>query len=117
MSQCPYCQTTEQQSKAGFTEAGSQRFHCGPCQRRYTPNPKERGYAPELHKQAVQLYLERMSFRAIARVLGVNHQTVINWINAHIATLPDDPPAPKEVEVIEMDELYTFVEAKKNKSM
>ena len=113
MSQCLYCQSTDHQSKAGCTEAGSQRFHCGPCQKRYTPNPKERGYAPDLREQAVRLYLESMSFRAIARVLGVNHQTIINWINAHIATLPDDPPVPEEAEVIEMDELHTFIQEKK----
>jgi len=28
MSQCPYCQATEKQVKAGLTEAGSQRSRC-----------------------------------------------------------------------------------------
>jgi insertion element IS1 protein InsB len=41
-----------------------------------------------LRTQAVQLYLEGMSFRAIGRRLGVHHQTVINWVNAYARSLP-----------------------------
>jgi transposase-like protein len=29
--------------------------------------------------------LEGMSFRAIARKMGINPQTVVNWINVYIA--------------------------------
>jgi hypothetical protein len=46
----------------------------------------------------------------------VHHQTVINWINAHVSTLPDQPPLPDEVTVVEQDELYTFIGDKKTKS-
>lgn len=109
MKPCPYCQASNQQIKAGRTEAGSQHYQCKHCQRRYTPEPKSSGYGDELRQQAVQWYVDGMNFRRIARHLKVNHQTVINWINAHVATLPD------HVAVVEQDELFTFVGHKKTK--
>lgn len=113
MNTCPHCQNTEQQVKAGRTEANSQRYLCKVCQRRYTPEPKQAGYEGHLRQQAVRLYVDGMNFRRIARHLGVHHQTVINWINAYVATLPDQPPQPDTTTVIEQDELFTFIEAKK----
>ena len=116
MSQCPYCQATEKQVKAGLTEAGSQRFRCNFCQRRYTPDPKAQGYPEAMRQQAVRLYADGMNFRRIARQLGVNHQTVINWINAYAASLPSEPPLPEETPIIELDELHSFIGEKKTRS-
>jgi transposase-like protein len=95
MNQCPYCQATENQIKAGRTKAGSQRFRCKLCQRRYTPEPKERGYPEGMRQQAVRLYADGMNLRRIARQLGVNHQTAANWINAYADRLPGEPPLPE----------------------
>jgi len=58
-----------------------------------------------------------MNLRRIARHLGVVHQTVANWVVAHAATLPDTPPQPETVSVIEQDALYTFIQTKKTKSI
>lgn len=85
---CPYCQSTEHQVRCGCNDSGSQRMLCRVCGRRYTPRPAASLYTPALRTQAVQLYLEGMSFRAIGRRLGVHHQTVINWINAYARSLP-----------------------------
>lgn len=115
MKACPHCQSRDQQVKAGRTEAGSQRYLCKHCQRRYTPEPKQAGYGDDLRRQAVRLYVDGMNFRRIARHLGVNHQTVINWVNAHVVALPDDLPRPDTVTVIEQDELLTFVGDKKTR--
>ena len=114
MSQCPHCQRTEEQVKVGFTQAGSQRYKCKHCQRKYTPQPKAGGYEADLRRQAVKLYLDGNNLRRTARILGISQQSVANWVNAHAASLPDEPPQPGEtVDVIEMDELFTFVEQKK----
>lgn len=115
MKTCPYCQASDHQVKAGRTQAGSQRYLCRNCRRRYTPEPKPVGYSDALRQQAVRCYVDGLNFRRIARHLGVNHQTVINWINAHVASLPDDAPQPDTVTVIEQDELFTFVGDKKTK--
>ena len=104
MNPCPYCQTTTKQRKIGRTKAGSQRYRCLHCGRRYTPEPKMPGYAPQTRQQAVKLYSDGMNFRRIARHLGVSHQSVINWVNAYSAQLPSQPPYPDDVGVVELDE-------------
>jgi transposase-like protein len=117
MNTCPHCQQTSRQVKVGRTKAGSQRYQCQYCHRRYTPQPKEQGYPEALRQQAIRLYVDGMNLRRIARHLGVMHQTVANWVAAQAAHLPDKPPQPETVTVIEQDERYTFVEAKKTKSI
>jgi transposase-like protein len=116
MIKCPHCQNSEHQVRVGRNPSGSQRYLCKVCQRKYTPQPKERGYAETVRQQAVRLYVDGLNFRRIARHLGVHHQTVINWIDAHVASLPDQPPLPAEVVVVEQDELFTFIGEKKTKS-
>ena len=37
---CPHCQNDTNQSKAGKTRTGSQRYKCKPCNRFYTPKPQ-----------------------------------------------------------------------------
>jgi len=71
-----------------------------------------------VHEQAVRLYLEGMSLRAIGRLLGVVHQSVANWVAAHAATVPTDPTdhPPPDAEgdgTVEVDELETFIGGKK----
>lgn len=98
--------------KAGHTGAGSQRYRCGVCQRRYTPEPKAHGYDDATRQQAVRLYSDGMSYRRIGRHLGVDHVTVMLWIKAHVDQLPA-APQPASDGVIELDELFTFVGHKK----
>lgn len=114
---CPYCHQTDRQVKAGRNASGSQRYKCQHCQRKYTPDPSPHGYSDDLRRQAVQMYVDGLNFRRIARSLGVAHRSVINWVNAHAEQLPEQPPVPaEELEVNEVDELFTFVQDKKTKS-
>jgi transposase-like protein len=115
MSQCPHCTSKEQQTKSGHTRTGSQRYKCRECQRIYTPHPKPLGYPDQTKREAVRLYLEGTNFRRIGRILGVNHQSVVNWVNAHHASLPAAEAAVTKPETLEMDELFTFVGSKKGK--
>lgn len=113
---CPHCDSSVRQTKHGNTPSGSQRYHCHACQRLYTPVPQEQGYPQETRHLAIKLYLEGNGFRRIARLLGCHHQTVANWGNAYQATLQQQTPrlpVPEQVETVELDELYTFVGAKK----
>jgi transposase-like protein len=61
---------------------------CQRCLRRYTPLPLPERYPELLRSEAVHLYLSGQSFRAVARKLGVNHQSVINWVNEYARQLP-----------------------------
>lgn len=107
---------TRDQVKDGLTGAGSQRVRCRACGKRYTPTPKPTGYATDLRTQALKMYVDGLNFRRIARLLGVHHQTVINWVNAAAERIPDAPPSPPTAETVELDELYTFVGQKKSGS-
>jgi transposase-like protein len=78
MRQCPKCDETTKQVKAGKTEVGSQRINCQNCKTRYTPDPKERGYPDEVRVQAIWMYVDGINYRRIARHLKVSHVNVIN---------------------------------------
>jgi transposase-like protein len=68
------------------------------------------GYELALKQTAVRLYLEGTSLRAIGRQLGVHHQSVANWVNAHHdIQLPHHVEDTTPAETIEIDELYTYV--------
>jgi transposase-like protein len=115
MSQCPHCEATADQTTYGRTARGSRRYKCRACARVYTPEPLPLGYGEDVKREAVRLYLEGTNFRRIGRVLGVNHQSVINWVNSYHASLPAAAPPVATPETLEMDELFTFVGSKKRK--
>ena len=109
---CPKCQSRVKQYRAGFNPSGSQRHRCGVCNRVYTPKPNLNGYPPETRLLAIRMYVEGNSQRAIGRILKVCQQSVANWIAAYVEKLP---PAerPENLNVVELDELYTFIGDKK----
>ncbi len=120
MIACPHCQDTSRQVKAGFTRMGSQRFQCQECRRQYTPEPRPLGYDDKTKEMALKLYLEGNGFRRIGRLLSVNHQSVVNWINAFHAQLQTKKmalPMPGRVSTLEMDELFTFIGTKKSQHL
>ena len=112
---CPYCKTTSKQVKNGLNKSGSQKYRCNICQRVYTPEPNMNGYSQETRFLAIRMYVEGNSYNAIARILMVNPQSVVNWVKAYTAKLPA-APAPDKPRIAELDELYTFVGKKKTKS-
>lgn len=97
MTNCPSCNHSTRQNKAGLTVAGSQRFRCMHCGKRYTPHPKPRGYPLAVRKQALQFYVDGMNLRRIARYLGLHHRTVSLWVTHNAGKIPKTP-MPKEVE-------------------
>jgi transposase-like protein len=69
MKRCPHCSSSEPQTEAGLTRAGSQRHKCRARRRVYPPRPKPLGYPDDTKREAVRLYLEGTNFRRIARVI------------------------------------------------
>ncbi len=117
---CPHCGSDKRQTKAGRTATGSARRHCVACDKDYTPDPKPQGYPPQTRQQALALVLEGMSLRgAVARTVGVNPQSVANWLAAAQGELEDRgeaslPPAGAvTAETVELDEVHVFVGARK----
>jgi transposase-like protein len=116
MMTCPSCENTEKQVRAGKNKSGSQRMKCQACGRRYTPDPTEHGYPEALRQQAIKLYVDGMNFRRIARHLGVHHKTVMLWVSSRAEQL-SDPAQPAHNDILEQDEVFTFIGQKKTKSI
>ena len=111
--ECKVCKEEKGQIKAGKTKAGSQIYKCKICGKRYIPKPKERMYSEEVNRQAIKLYMEGNSGRAVGRILGISKNTCLYWIKKYAKTVEEKNYSNERVKIIEMDELYSFVERKK----
>ena len=110
---CERCKNEKEQIKAGKTKAGSQKYKCKVCGKVYTPKPKERNYSEEIKRQAIKLYMEGNSGRAVGRILGISKNTCLYWIKKYAKKIEEKNASNERVKVIEMDELYTYTERKK----
>ena len=63
----------------------------------------------------IRMYVNGMGFRGIERSTGVQHTSVLNWVRAVGALLPDAYDPDEILDVGELDELQTFVGSKKTK--
>lgn len=59
------------------------------------------------------MYLNGMGFRAIERVTGIHHTTILNWVKETAQGLPEDEE--DHTVVAELDELQTYVGRKADK--
>ena len=112
MNSCPSCGATACQTKAGKNRCGTQRMHCQHCRRCHAVKPRKKGYPQATCILALKMVVDSASSRRTARLVGVSPQTVINWVAAACDALPVRP-VPTTAEVVELDELYTFVTHKK----
>jgi transposase-like protein len=88
------------------------------CCRKYTPEPSEGGYSEAVRQEALKLSVDGMHFRRIARGLPVARQSVANWVKAYADQLPNSPRLPpSNLEVNELDALFTCMASKKTKSI
>jgi transposase-like protein len=113
MPSCPHCGSSFRQIRYGSSPAGTRKWRCHDCRRVYTlpEEHKVRGYPRALKERAVRMYADGLNFRRIGRLLGVSHQTVIDWVNAYHARLEEAHPVPPmpepgSIETVEMDELF-----------
>ena len=89
-----------------------QRYRCKQCRYNYTVAQSSYVKPPETRHLALDLYLEGMGFRAIGRILKVSNTAVLGWVKqagSSIAVQPHD----ELVEVVEVDEMHTYVGQKK----
>ena len=108
---CPHC-TSSNVSKNGHRRS-KQNHICRDCGRQFVESYSCQGYADEIKQQCLKMYVNGMGFRAIERITGVNHNTVINWVKKAASPLPDAPAYSEIPEITQIDELQTFVGKKK----
>ena len=90
-----------------------QRYLCKHCNKAYTVNPKEKKYSEDKTKKAIKLYMEGNSGRVVRRILGISKNTCLYWIKKYAKKIEEKTYSNERVKVIEMDELYSFIERKK----
>lgn len=112
--QCPECGATH--IRKNGKNKGKQNYICVDCHRQfidvYAP---PQGYSDEVKANCLKMYVNGMGFRAIERVTGVHHTTLITWVKLVGERLPDAYDPETIPEVGELDELETFVGSKKTK--
>ena len=114
---CTKCNSTKI-VKNGTDYKGDQKFHCLDCDVYGTLEPQGRSY-PEFVKEFVlRAYRERASMRGVERIFGIARQTLARWIIEKTAALPDladTLEAARADDVLELDELWSFVFRKSDK--
>lgn len=113
IKQCRKC-GSEKIVKNGKTKAGKQKYHCKSCTCYGTLELTEK-YTPERKAEILRAYQERSSLRGVSRTFGVARQTVAKWLAEKAQNLPDQLPLadPQPDDVLELDELWSFVGSKK----
>ena len=90
-----------------------QRYKCKECGYHFTVFKIGKKIERELGVRAIQLYLEGMGFRAIERILGVSHVSVMNWVEKLGKIIEQmRKNYPTEFKVVEMDELCSYIKEK-----
>jgi transposase-like protein len=107
---CPRCNNA-QSCKDGIVR-NKQRYQCKSCRFRYTLNHKSNIKPLSIKRKALELYLEGLGFRAIGRILEISYGTVYQWVKA-CGDQVSLPESQGEVEIVEMDEIHTYVGSKK----
>ncbi|ARV59836.1 transposase [Nostocales cyanobacterium HT-58-2] len=112
--QCPRCKSTH--IRKNGKKQGKQNHICVNCGRQfidvYEP-PK--GYPDDIKQECLQMYINGMGFRAIERVKGVHHTTVIHWVKQLGENPPDPPEESESSQMGELDQIKTFVGLKVTK--
>ena len=109
---CPKCRDTAA-VKNGIVR-GKQRYRCSSCGCNYTQKSLSR-IPLEVRKRCISLYLEGVGFRGISRLTGVSHVTVMRWVKKlgdDIERLRPVADEPESVSVMELDEMWHFVQKK-----
>lgn len=113
---CPNCDSPNI-IKNGKDYKGAQKYHCHHCGAYGTLEATGR-YSNQDRELVLRAYQERVSTRGIQRVFGVVPKTLSQWLAQKADELPDlaETLAPAQADdVLELDELWSFVLKKSNK--
>jgi IS1 family transposase/transposase-like protein len=115
IERCHFCGSTDI-VRNGQDYKGDQKFHCHNCQGYGTLNPQSK-YSSEAKEQILRAYQERASMRGIKRIFGVVQRTLHRWLveaEAALSKLVDTLVPVQADDVLELDELWSFVLKKSN---
>ena len=114
---CMKCDSTNI-CKNGTDYKGTQKFHCLECDAYGTLESMGHAYPKWFKELVMRAYRERASMRGIERIFGIARQTLAHWLKQAEKELPDLADTLDEAQaddVLELDELWSFVLKKSNK--
>ena len=115
--ECRHCASTNT-IRHGYTRKGKQRYRCRTCARSFVHDPGSAAYDAARKEEILRAYHERTSLRGLSRIFGVSRNTVTRWLKKASGLPPLErtlAPASEGGEVLELDELWSFVLKRKNK--
>ena len=110
---CPHCRSAVR-TKNGIVR-GKQRYKCKDCGCNYTVSSLSRTPI-DTRIECIRLYLEGVGFRGISRLTGIPHTTVMRWVHKLGDDIERLRPQAGEIEpvsVMELDEMWHFVQKKR----
>lgn len=110
--ECPKCNSIKI-VKHGIVK-GRQRYKCKNCNYHFTVFKIGKELERIYIVRSLQLYLEGLGLRAISRVIGISHVTILNWIRKYGKQLEFIRIERDRDAIVEVDEIHSFVGSKKN---
>ncbi len=110
-TQCPSCSSTRL-VKNGRSRHGHQRYRCRSCGSTFG-DADRRQVTPQLKESALRHYAEGVGLRATERLVGVSHNSVMNWVRQEVAGKALAKVDASEIGFVEADELWSYVAQKK----
>ena len=118
---CKHC-GGEECVKNGLIK-GKQRYLCRACVKTFRLRDAREKYSLEKRIKVIKLYTEGMGLRSIERIENISTPLLIHWIRNFgkmireklCSTFVSDDV--KEMEILEVDELFTYYQKKGKKSM
>ena len=114
---CPTCGSHDI-SKNGMTRRGKQNYKCRDCGRQFVEDPQWKPKDKDTFGLVELLLLEKIPLAGIARVAQVSDSWLQDYANAAYAKVAKTAtvlPKAKGKLTVQMDELWSFVDAKGNK--
>ncbi len=108
MDSCPRCGSDK--TFGNGSVRGKSKRYCKSCHYQFT-RPDKVGKSLAIKLMAVSLYLHGISMTAIARLTDVSTPAVLKWIRTH-AKENCPKPVPGEAIIVELDEMWHFLEKK-----
>lgn len=109
---CHHCGSTAARKNGSYQ--GVQRYLCKSCGRSFTSRGER--FSKAVKAQALDMYLNNVGIRKIGRFVGAAPASVLNWIAAASQAMAErlaraaEQVRDERPDVIEMDEIYTYVQ-------
>ena len=114
MVACKKCLEKKAIVKSGFVR-GMQRFKCKNCGCNFVDGDRRQIYSAEAKATAILMYgMCKASYGMIARLFKTSRAMVYHWVKQFGKSLPE-PQIAEDVNDIEFDEMWHFVQSKKTK--